>query len=286
MKRPLPFKIPKPSNTAIIFQVDQGRFYAQLHQHEECQISLIVHGKGRLVVADAVHYYKSGDLIILGGQQPHVFRNDDENGRMHSVFFSPSSFGTTFTSLEEGKGVASFYAFAKAGFKLQTTTAISALFDHLSRAKGIYKLSYFLQLVAVLQVAKKEQLSSFVYQKKISEVDGQKMNAIFEYSLQHFAEPITLQQIAAIAAMSPNAFCKYFKKRTNKTYFQFLTEMRIAHSCKLLRDRPDVSIAEISEASGFQTLSHFNRKFKSLQGRSPRSYRDKEVEGAPTKLYS
>lgn len=237
------------------------------------------------MVADAVHYYKSGDLIILGGQQPHVFRNDDENGRMHSVFFSPTSFGATFINLEEGKGVASFYAFAKAGFKLKTTSSLTALFEHLSRVKGIYKLSYFLQLIAVLQVAKKEQLSSFVYQKKISEIDGQKMNAIFEYSLQHFAESITLQQIAAIAAMSPNAFCKYFKKRTNKTYFQFLTEMRIAHSCKLLRDKPEMGIAAISEASGFQTLSHFNRKFKSVQGRSPSRYRDKELESTSNKLY-
>lgn len=277
MKKPLPFKIPKLTNTAIVFQIDKGAFYGQLHQHEECQISLILKGKGTLVVADAIHYYKAGDLIILGGQQPHVFRNDDQNGLMHTVFFSPLSFGDTFLELEEGQGVAAFYAFAKAGFRSNATADIYALFQHLHRAKGIHKLSYFLQLIAVLEVAKKQRLSTFIYDKKISEIDGQKMNAIFEYSLQHFSEPISLTTIADIAAMSPNAFCKYFKKRTNKTYFQFLTEMRIAHSCKLLRDRPELGIAGISEASGFQTLSHFNRNFKKLLDVSPSTYRKNQL---------
>jgi AraC-like DNA-binding protein/quercetin dioxygenase-like cupin family protein len=269
----LPFKIPKPSNTAIIFQIDKGSFYGQLHQHEELQISLIQKGRGTLVVADAIHYYQEGDLLILGGNQPHVFRNENAHGMMHTVFYSPLSFGKTFLDLEEGKGVGDFYAFAKAGFKIKASPDIISLFEFMSKAKGIHRLSYFLQLIAILKVVKRETLSSFVYGKKISEVDGQKMNAIFDYSLQNFSEPIYLAEVAEVAAMSPNAFCKYFKKRTNKTYFQFLTEVRIEHACKLLRNHHDLSIVDISEAAGFQTLSHFNRKFKQYKMCSPTSYR-------------
>jgi AraC-like DNA-binding protein/quercetin dioxygenase-like cupin family protein len=269
----LPFKIPKPSNTAIIFQVDKGSFYSQLHQHEELQISLIIKGRGTLIVADAVHHFEEGDLLILGGHQPHVFRNENDQGIMHSVFYSPLSFGKTFLDLEEGKGVGAFYTFAKAGFKIKSTSDIAAIFEHLARAKGIHRLSYFLQLIAVLKVARRETLSSFVYGKKISEVDGQKMNAIFDYSLQHFSETVYLEQIAKVASMSPNAFCKYFKKRTNKTYFQFLTEVRIEHACKLLRNNHEISILNISEAAGFQTLSHFNRKFRQYKMCSPSIFR-------------
>jgi AraC-like DNA-binding protein len=141
------------------------------------------------------------------------------------------------------------------------------------KAKGIHRLSYFLQLIAILKVAKRETLSSFVYGKKISEVDGQKMNAIFDYSLEHFSEPIYLAEVAKVAAMSPNAFCKYFKKRTNKTYFQFLTEVRLEHACKLLRNHHELSVVHISEAAGFQTLSHFNRKFRQYKMCAPSTYR-------------
>lgn len=269
----LPFKIPKPTNTAIIFQEDGGAFYSQLHQHEELQISLIRKGQGTLVVADTVHHYKKGDLLILGGQQPHVFNNDASEGLMHTIFYSPQSFGQTFIDLEEGNAVASFYAFAKAGFKTTATPTIQTLFEHLKKAKGIHKLSYFLQLLAILEVIKKEPLSSFVYKRKISDRDGKKMHRIFEYTLAHFDRTIYLDDIAAIASMTPNAFCKYFKKRTNKTYFQFLTDLRIEQACKLLSDTPDMSIASIAAQAGFQTLSHFNRKFKKLKGISPREFR-------------
>lgn len=269
----LPFKIPKPSNTAIIFQIDEGTFYGQLHQHEELQISLIQKGRGTLLVADTFHHYEEGDLLVLGGNQPHVFRNENTEGLMHSVFYSPLSFGHTFLALEEGKGVGDFYAFAKAGFKVKATPDISALFAFMAKAKGIHRLSYFLQLLAILKVARRETLSSFVYGKKISEVDGQKMNDIFEYSLEHFSETVYLEDVSKVAAMSPNAFCKYFKKRTNKTYFQFLTEIRLEHACKLLRNHSDTSVADISAAAGFQTLSHFNRKFRQHKKCSPTVFR-------------
>lgn len=269
----LPFKIPKPSNTAIIFQEDRGFFYGQLHQHEELQISLIKKGHGTLVVADTVHHYSPGDLLILGGQQPHVFSNQDSQGWMHTVFYSPQSFGQTFIDLEEGHAVAAFYDGSKTGYKTHTTPDITALFDHIAKARGIHRLSYFLQLLAVLDILKKRPLSSFVYHKKISDRDGKKMHHIFDYTLAHFNRPIYLEEIAEIATMTPNAFCKYFKKRTNKTYFQFLTELRVTNACKLLRNHPEMAIAEIALTSGFQTLSHFNRKFKGIKSVSPREFR-------------
>tara|TARA_R110000868_G_scaffold99603_5_gene274066 strand:+ start:938 stop:1168 length:231 start_codon:yes stop_codon:yes gene_type:complete len=69
--------------------------------------------------------------------------------------------------------------------------------------------------------------------------------------------------------MTKNAFCKYFKKRTNKTYIQFLNELRIEHASQLLRKSIEQPIAEISELSGFNNLSNFNRQFKNIKGHSP-----------------
>ncbi len=269
----LPFKIPKPSNTAIVFQVDAGQFYGQLHQHEELQISIIQQGKGTLLIADTIHHFQEGDVFVIGGQQPHVFRNEQADALMHTIFFSPHSFGDSFLDLEEGKGVGEFYAFAKAGFKTTTTTELTTTFKALSKSEGLIRLSYFLQLIDLLKNCDSEPISSFIYDKKISEADGKKLHRIFEYSLQHFSEPIQLEEIAHIAAMSTNGFCKYFKKRTNKTYFQFLTELRISHACKLLKENTTLPIADVAELSGFQTLSHFNRKFKLHKKMSPRTYK-------------
>jgi AraC-like DNA-binding protein len=90
--------------------------------------------------------------------------------------------------------------------------------------------------------------------------------------MQHFKEGITLEDIALKANMTKNAFCRYFKKRTNKTYFQFLIEIRIENACRLLYNR-DLSILSVSELSGFQNIGNFNRKFKELKGVSPSVFR-------------
>ncbi len=73
--------------------------------------------------------------------------------------------------------------------------------------------------------------------------------------------------------MTKNAFCKYFKKRTNKTYIQFLSELRIEHACKLLRTEKELSIVDIAESSGFNNISNFNRQFKSLKRMSPSAFK-------------
>ena len=73
--------------------------------------------------------------------------------------------------------------------------------------------------------------------------------------------------------MNKNSFCRYFKKRTNKTFFQFLIEIRIDNASKLITSSPDLSIAMISEQCGFGTIANFNRKFKEIKGVTPTDYR-------------
>ena len=63
------------------------------------------------------------------------------------------------------------------------------------------------------------------------------------------------------------------KKRTNKTFFQFLIEIRIDNACKLINSNPDLAISLISEQCGFRTIANFNRKFKEIKGTTPTDYR-------------
>ncbi len=92
--------------------------------------------------------------------------------------------------------------------------------------------------------------------------------------MANFNHVITLQLIAKIANMTTNAFCKYFKQRTNKTYFQLLSEVRIEYACKLLAKRKDIAVSEIALQSGFQNISNFNRKFKLVKKMTPSEYKN------------
>ena len=124
-----------------------------------------------------------------------------------------------------------------------------------------------------MKQSKAEPLSSFISDKKYSDNEGRRMSAVLEFTMNHFQQEISLNTISQEAAMTKNAFCKYFKKRTNKTYVTFLNELRIEEASKLLQAEKDLSITEIAEACGFQNISNFNRKFKQLKGKTPRDFR-------------
>jgi AraC-like DNA-binding protein len=116
-------------------------------------------------------------------------------------------------------------------------------------------------------------LSSFIYDKKYSDNEGARMRNVFEFTMNNFENDISLDAISEVANMTKNAFCKYFKKRTNKTYVQFLNELRIENACKLLLSNNDHSIVEIAELSGYNNISNFNRQFKVFKNVSPSKFR-------------
>ena len=106
--------------------------------------------------------------------------------------------------------------------------------------------------------------------------ESERMNSVFHYLIDNFHKPISLDDISARANLSPNAFCRFFKSRTKKTFSQFLIEIRINHACKLLIDT-EKSIGNICFECGFNNASHFNRYFKQLNGITPLEYRKQQL---------
>lgn len=74
--------------------------------------------------------------------------------------------------------------------------------------------------------------------------------------------------------MTPQAFCRYFKKHTGHTFVSFLNSMRINEACKKLTENSDESISVVAYKCGFTSITNFNRVFKSVMGNSPRGYLD------------
>ncbi|ASO06106.1 AraC family transcriptional regulator [Arenibacter algicola] len=274
----LPFKIPKPKNEALIYQEDRERiFYGQLHQHQEIQISLVVKGSGSFVVADTINEYQEGDILVIGEYVPHVFKSDSDKSDesiMCSLFFKKDSFGKHFFELTDMTETKEFFKGSEYGLKvLSKKQKITKQFNKLSHQNKIERVATLLKILNLISTAESTPLSSFVYKKRYTDDEGKRMNDVFEYAMEKFYEPITLEEIADKAHMNKNSFCRYFKKRTNKTFFQFLIEIRIENACKLITSSPDLSIAMISEQCGFGTIANFNRKFKEIKGLTPTDYR-------------
>src|SRR5690606_13314917 len=102
--------------------------------------------------------------------------------------------------------------------------------------------------------------------------DLERINQVFVYLIENFRHSISLDKAAASANMTPNAFCKYFKKMTRKTFMETVIGYRLQYATQQLihTDKP---VATICFDSGFGDVSHFYKIFKAKMGISPLHYR-------------
>lgn len=274
----LPFEIPKPTQDALIYQEDHEYiFYDKLHQHQEIQLSYIKEGEGTLIVGDTISNYQKGDFLAIGGNLPHLFKSEpssETKSHMLTLFFTRDGFGEHFFELEELSEVRSFFNRAENGFKvLSKKRQLEHAFLSLKESSKLERFVTFLEVLKLFAKAKKQPLSSYVYEKNYSANEGKRMRDVMNYTTNNYHQNITLDTIADVATMTKNAFCKYFKKRTNKTYVQFLNELRIENASKQLLNKKELSISEVAYQCGFGNLSNFNRQFKSVKKKTPSQYR-------------
>jgi len=276
----LPFKIPKPENVTLYIQEYKGEsFYEKLHQHKEIQISVVLEGEGTYIIGDCVGDFKKHDIFVLGENLPHVFKRDvsfEAETKMATLFFKKNSFGEVFFELPEFDHFKNFFNNAILGYKvLSNKKQITLLLSKIYQLSKYEQFISFLEILNLVSGADKRKLSSLINLKKYAGNEGKRMSDIFQYSMDNFHREVSLHDVADIANMTPNAFCRYFKQRTNKTFVNFLIDIRIGNACKLLAKKNDFSITEISYKSGFNNLANFNRKFKALKGITPSEYRKK-----------
>lgn len=272
------FTIPKTKESTLIYQQDEGSFfYEKLHQHEEIQICTILRGEGTLVVGDSIITYKKGDVIVIGSFIPHVFKSDvgaTTVSKMRSLFFTKESFGLNFFDLEAFQELQSFFEKSSYGFKLLASKkSVSGLFSKIHKARKLQRFILFLELLKILSSAEFQRLTSFVHDKKYSPIEGKRMTDVLEYTFENYNNEVSLEAVAQVAAMTKNSFCKYFKKVTNKTYFEFLKEIRVEHACKLIRKHKDLRVVEVAYLCGFKNISNFNKQFKTVTTLSPSDFK-------------
>jgi AraC-like DNA-binding protein len=282
----IPFSIPKDTNEAFRVQIDElPRLYDHLHQHPEIQLTCILESEGTLLAGDYIGRFVPGDVFVLGSNQPHVFRNDavygskGKNAKAISLFFDESTLGETFWNLPEIHSLKYFLRNSAAGFRLigKQKEIVTDLLNQIINEKGIQRLIIFLKILSSFEKKKSLLvLSESALNKNLKSYDGKRLNLILAFTFREFHRTIELSEVAGLANLTPQAFCKYFKTRTRKSYVQFLNEIRIQHAVRMLNVNED-SISAIAYHSGFVNLSHFNRTFKAITGMTPSDYLKQSV---------
>jgi AraC-like DNA-binding protein len=279
----IPFQVPKTTKEAFRVQMDILPYlYDKLHQHPETQIMFIEAGEGTLIAGDYVGRFSTGSLFLIGSNQPHVFRNDDIYYKAKSklrvkaisIYFDERYTGESFWQLDELQHINKFLLKAGVGYRItgSTQSQLIQLMRELIFLKGITKLIQFMQVLKVLSDSNElTPLSITSAHANLTIAEGKRMNDILQFTFRESNRKIKIQEVAEVANLSQEAFCRYFKVRTRKTYTNFLNEVRISNACKLLIEG-ESNIQSVCYQVGFHNLSHFNRQFKKVTGKSPSQY--------------
>lgn len=104
-----------------------------------------------------------------------------------------------------------------------------------------------------------------------------------DYIQAHFSGQISLRTVAKAVNTSPNYFSEKFREGTGTNFVKYVARSRFEKAAQLLREA-DLRVSEVAFASGFQSLSQFNRVFRKFSGKSPSDYRQaarKAAESPP-----
>ena len=100
----------------------------------------------------------------------------------------------------------------------------------------------------------------------------EEMSDVVRYVAEHYAEKITVDELAGLAHLSTSQFTRQFNRLFQMTPARYLTRIRINAACSLLT-RTDLDLTSIAERCGFHDASHFVKQFKKQIGMTPGEYR-------------
>lgn len=261
---------------------DYKHFTYPWHCHSQFEIVYVEKGTGICYTGDCMEKYTDGDLIFWGENLPHYLKSDeayhDENSELRVqgiiIQFERDFMNYSINHYPQLVQIKEFLQASKRGFLFKeiTCSAIRPLLTNLATDSGFAQIVNLLELLQRLALyPNKKFLASQHYQPAFPVWADKRIEKIISYIQKNYTQNICLEDIADKAAMNRSSFCRYFKKQTGKSFVQFVNDMRVGLACKLLMDKK-LSISQIAFDSGFESVNHFNRIFKSITSYTPTEY--------------
>jgi AraC-like DNA-binding protein len=275
-------KLEDPIGQAFHIRKDKlTHFNDKWHFHDMLELVVILKGHGKRFVGDSIETFSKGDVILVGEKLSHVWRSDPPKKINPSkmkcsaiIIQFPSTFlGTKFLELPESVKLKELFKNAERGISFQNETGkkMTDKIEKLLEFEGMQRLLSFLDILYLASKSTEYRLLATPSFKETIFNGDLKINLVFQYVMDNFSNPITLDEVADIASMNKTAFCRYFKNRTKKTFSSFLNEIRIGYACKLIRE-DNCTITEAAYLSGYNSPSHFNKQFRLIKNISPSKF--------------
>jgi AraC-like DNA-binding protein len=275
--------LPRGAKESFVVRFFEYSYYpTPWHYHPEYELVLVTESEGKRFIGDDISDFSPGNLAFIGPNLPHLYRNHERyyqgltslKATSIVVHLLEDSLGRDMLALPESAELRKLFDRSVKGMDIKgaTNRIVSEKLHELLTLEGF---SRWLKLVEILHALAVTDEYSHISKHAIvgqHEKDNERLNKVIEHVMLSFQQEIKLEEVARELNMTPPAFSRYFKKRTRKTFSDFISEIRLGHASKLLQE-DNLSVAEICFDSGFNNLSNFNRQFKELYKMSPMQYK-------------
>ncbi len=266
----------------VIINSEKIGFDYPIHYHSAYELTLVLDSSGNRIIGDSVEKYSSNDLVLIGPEIYHKWDEDDvlpekrNNAHVITIQFSKELFNQSLLSKKEFLSFKNLLKDSQRGLKFtdETFRIIALKIQNLVAIKGFEAVIEFLKILHILSISEdKSYLASVGFISVRVDEKGDRINKMFTYILTHFNDPnLRIAELALESNMSTSAFGHFFKKSTNKSFTQFVVDLRLGYASKLLINS-NYSISEIAYKSGFNNIANFNRLFKKNKAFTPKQYR-------------
>jgi YesN/AraC family two-component response regulator len=259
-------------------------FDAAWHYHKEIELLYISQSNGIRFVGDNVSPFFPGDLVLVGSNLPHLWRSDPSYYEANSVMkvktivikFTKDFLGEDFFENQQFYKIQKLIKASKFGLyfdrevsqdlhqEIMKLPELSSIEQHITLLSILNKLS-------TVKEDNKSVLSSSDMRQSISE-GSDRIDVVLKYISDNYATNINLEEVASVACMTTNSFCRFFKKMTNKSFTQFLNEIRIRNASRILIQQ-NLAVSEVCYLVGFRSMTYFNKQFKQIMGTTPKTYK-------------
>ncbi len=273
----------KPGNSFLVRRDTIPCIEQNWHFHPELELIYFMRSTGTRYVGNSIGSFEPNELYLIGSNVPHLFTNEreyyqnegvDEGIDIIVVKFEPDFLGSEFLSLTETHKIIKLFENANRGIKFSKPITYLA-HNYLVGLVGSEGLSSIIGLLKILDILSVSETFTPLCSEDISHSykndEKERMSEILNYLNQNYEKRIELSDLASIAHLTPNSFCRYFKNHTRKSFAQYLSEIRINRACKLLIEG-ELQISDICYQVGFNTFTNFNRHFKSIMKTTPTEF--------------
>ncbi|MEO6355531.1 MAG: AraC family transcriptional regulator [Ferruginibacter sp.] len=280
--RPQLYKLPLAPDSSFLYIDEECKYFDKpWHFHKEYELVYIDKTKGTRFIGDQVSFFDDGDLVLLGPNIPHLYRNSEDYYKSNkltakSIFihFTDDFLGRSFFDLPEMKQVKKLLERSELGIEVigNTNTLIKEKLTAMKKMKPVNRLMKLLEILISLSNSK--ELTPILSKSftASSTKDTDRIDQVIQFILANYKNDIYIEAIAGQLNMSIASFSRYFKHHTHKTFSNYVTEIRISHACRLMMDS-HYNISEICYLSGFENQSNFYRHFKKFTGVIPKEYK-------------